>query len=230
VTGLARATNTSEEVPVVFIVDDDASVREALAGLLGSVGIVVKQFASAIELLGHAECLKLNHSGRPNCMILDIRMPGIGGLELQERLVTSSVHLPIIFVSGHGDITMTVQAMKAGAHDFLPKPFRDQDMLDAVRSALTYDRKHRELERFDSELHDRYASLTPREQAVLRLVTQGMMNKQIAFELSLSEITIKVHRGQLMRKMNAKSLAELVKMDGRIHDFVQKRTVSALLR
>jgi FixJ family two-component response regulator len=215
------ATNlVGEDTALVYVIDDDASVREAIGGLLESVGLTVKLFSSALDLLTHLERLDIDLPESPNCLIVDVRMPGIGGLELQQRLAKACIRMPIIFITGHGDVAMTVQAMKAGALDFLPKPFRDQDMLDAVRSALLHDRTRRESERLRKELRERYESLTQREQRVLGLVARGLMNKQIASEMALSEITIKVHRGQLMKKMKAKTFAELVKMEEKMSESI----------
>jgi FixJ family two-component response regulator len=205
---------------LIYVIDDDASVREAIEGLLASVGLTVRLFSSALDFLTRLERLDVDSPESPNCLIVDIRMPGIGGLELQKKLTQASLKMPIIFISGYGDVAMTVQAMKAGARDFLPKPFRHQDMLDAVRSALLHDRACRESARRQRELLGRYESLTLREQKVLGLVARGLMNKQIASEMSLSEITIKVHRGQLMKKMKAKTFAELVKMEEKINDCI----------
>lgn len=210
----------NEGSALIYVIDDDASVREAIEGLLASVGLTVKLFSSALDFLTRLERLDVDSPESPNCLIVDIRMPGIGGLELQKKLAQASLKMPIIFISGYGDVAMTVQAMKAGARDFLPKPFRDQDMLDAVRSALLHDRACRECARRQRELLGRYESLTLREQKVLGLVARGLMNKQIASEMSLSEITIKVHRGQLMKKMKAKTFAELVKMEEKINDCI----------
>jgi FixJ family two-component response regulator len=201
---------------LVYVVDDDAPVREAIAGLLASVGIAVESYSSALALLHRLKALELDATHMPNCLIVDVRMPGVGGLELQQYLASAGIRVPIIFVTGHGDVEMTVQAMKAGARDFLSKPFRDQHLIDAVRSALVHDRTNRESLRMQRDLRTRYESLTAREQKVLALVARGLMNKQIASELNLSEITIKVHRRQLMTKMKAKSFAELVKMEERI--------------
>lgn len=192
--------------PAVFVIDDEASQREALSSLFRSVGLRVELFASAPEFLA---------SRRPDvasCLVLDVRLPGPSGLDFQAELAKANIHIPIVFMTGHGDIPMTVRAMKAGAVEFLPKPFRDQDMLDAVRAGLELDRKRREDASEVAGLKSRFDSLTPREQEILRFVTSGLMNKQIAGEIGVSEITVKVRRGSLMRKMSAKSLAELVAM------------------
>jgi len=205
-----------ESSPLVYVIDDDISVRESVADLLATVGLEVRLFSSATEMI---EVLAKNAdkaAALPSCLILDIRMPGVGGLEAQERLAKLQVYIPIVFMTAHGDIAMTVKAMKSGAHNFLSKPFRDQDMLDAVRSAMIHDRIRRESERGRRELRERYESLTAHERKLLSMVTGGLMNKQIAAKLNLSEITIKVHRGQLMRKMKANTLVELVKMEARL--------------
>ena len=199
-------TIASAEEPIVYVVDDDASVREALGNLLRSVGLRVEMFGSAPEFL---------QSKLPDvasCLILDIRLPRQSGLDFQAELAKADIHIPIIFMTGHGDIPMTVRAMKAGAIDFLTKPFRDQDMLDAVTAAIERDRVSRDEARVLSGLHARFATLTPREREVMALVTRGLMNKQIAAEIGIAEITVKIHRGHIMRKMTAKSLADLVKM------------------
>jgi FixJ family two-component response regulator len=214
-----KTSNSNEfdgPAPMVFVVDDDPSIQEAIASLLRTIGVETQLFSQATGLLAHLEKLTPDAPDFPNCLILDVRMPTMGGLEAQARLVHADVHIPIIFISAYGDVTMTAHAMKAGAHDFLPKPFRGQTLLDAVQSALAYDRMHRELDQFQRELNERYASLTEREKAILRLISRGMMNKQIAWELRVSEITVKVNRAQLMRKMKAKSVAELVKMEDRL--------------
>jgi FixJ family two-component response regulator len=192
--------------PAVFVVDDDASVREALDGLFRSIGLQAKTFGSAAEFLQH----KLPDA--PSCLVLDVRLPGLSGLDFQAELAAAGLHIPIIFMTGHGDIPMTVKAMKAGAVEFLPKPFRDQDMLDAVQQALERDRERRERNSGLAKLKSSFDTLTPREQEVMSLVTAGLMNKQVAGEIGVSEITAKVHRGNIMRKMGAKSLAELVRM------------------
>jgi FixJ family two-component response regulator len=194
------------EDPLVFVIDDDASVREALSSLFRSVGLRVETFGSAHEFLHH----KLPNV--PSCLILDIRLPRLSGLDFQAELAKAEIHLPIIFMTGHGDIPMTVRAMKAGAVDFLTKPFRDQDMLDAVTAAIERDRARRDEAKVLSNVHALYANLTPRERQVMALVTAGLMNKQIAAEIGVAEITVKIHRGHIMRKMAAKSLPDLVRM------------------
>ena len=195
-----------DKEPVVFIIDDDASVRRALTNLFQSVGLEVAAFGSAPELL----------QGRladvPSCLVLDIRLPGLSGLDLQTELAKADIHIPIIFITGHGDIPMTVRAMKGGAVDFLTKPFRDQDLLDAVRTAIERDRNRRELDKTVANLRSLYKALSSRERDVLRLVASGLMNKQIAAELGLAEITVKIYRGHIMKKMGAKSLADLIRM------------------
>jgi FixJ family two-component response regulator len=196
----------SVEEPVVFVIDDDASVRESLSNLFRSVGLRVEAFGSAHEFLQY----KLPNA--PSCLILDIRLPRLSGLDFQAELAKADIHIPIIFMTGHGDIPMTVRAMKAGAVDFLTKPFRDQDMLDAVTRAIERDRNSRGEAMVLSELHALFATLTPRERQVMALVTSGLMNKQIAAEIGLAEITVKIHRGHIMRKMGAKSLPDLVRM------------------
>jgi FixJ family two-component response regulator len=192
--------------PIVFVVDDDLSMRVALINLFRSMGLGVEVFGSASELL------ETKLPDVVSCLVLDIRLPGVSGLDFQTRLAEAGIDIPIVFMTGHGDIPMSVRAMKAGAIDFLTKPFRDQDMLDAVTRALERDRKRREDEDSVSELRVLFEALTPREREVIALVTAGLMNKQIAAELGVSEITVKIHRGHVMRKMKAKSLADLVRM------------------
>jgi FixJ family two-component response regulator len=194
------------EEPVVLVIDDDMAMRESLTSLFQSVGLRVKVFGSAPELL------QSRLPNAPSCLVLDIRLPGISGLDFQVEMAKSGIHIPIIFMTGHGDIPMSVQAMKAGAVDFLTKPFRHQEMLHAVTQALDVDGKRRVHEKTVSDLRLLYESLTAREREVLALVTAGMMNKLIAEELGVSEITVKVHRSHLMRKMRTRSLADLARI------------------
>lgn len=196
----------SEAKASVFVIDDDLSLREALKSLLRSVGLGVEVFGSA------ADFLRFKLPEAPACLVLDIRLPGISGLDFQAELAKADIHIPIIFITGHGDIPMTVRAMKAGAVEFLTKPFRDQDLLDAVQVALERDRARRDQDKAVSEVRAHFEALTPREQEVIAFVTAGLMNKQIAAELGVSEITVKVHRGNVMKKMGARSLADLVRM------------------
>lgn len=196
----------STDDAIVFVVDDDPSMRRALTNLFQSVGLRVQAFGSAPEILD------FRLPDVPSCLVLDIRLPGSSGLDLQTDLAKANIHTPIIFITGHGDIPMTVRAMKGGAVDFLSKPVREQDMLDAVRAAIERDRKRRDTEKSVSNVRSRYESLTARERDVLALVASGLMNKQVAGELGLAEITVKIYRGQIMRKMAAKSLADLVRM------------------
>lgn len=191
---------------VVYVIDDDASLRESLADLFASVGLHVEAFGSA------ADFLRNKISDGPSCLVLDIRLPELSGLDFQANLAKVNIQLPIIFITGHGDIPMSVRAMKAGAVEFLTKPFRDQDLLDAVQRALELDRTRRKKQSSVTELRDLFDSLTPREQEVIAFVSAGLMNKQIAGKLAVSEITVKVHRGNAMRKMGAKSLADLMRM------------------
>lgn len=192
--------------PIVFVVDDDLSMRRALTNLIQSVGLEVEAFGSATELL------KSKLPEVASCLVLDIRLPGLSGLDLQTEFARANIRVPIIFITGHGDIPMTVRAMKAGAVEFLPKPFRDQDMLDAVQAGLESDRGRRKSAGEAAKLKASFDMLTAREQEIMGLVTAGLMNKQIAGRLGVSEITVKVHRGNVMRKMNARSLADLVRM------------------
>jgi FixJ family two-component response regulator len=195
-----------EPQSLVFIVDDDASMRDAMQRLFRSVGLQAEAFASA------AEFLRTKPADVPCCLVLDVRMPGLSGLDFQTELAKADIRVPIVFMTGHGDIPMTVKAMKAGAIEFLPKPFRDQDMLDAVLLGLARDRARREGEEAIASLRAKFASLTAREAEVMAFVTAGLMNKQIAGEMKLAEITVKLHRSSVMRKMGAKSLADLVRM------------------
>jgi FixJ family two-component response regulator len=192
------------EDPIVFVVDDDPLTRGSLSSLFRSVGLGVRTLASATELL------ESPLPSVPSCLVLDVRMPRLSGFELQVELSRIGVKIPIIFITGHGDIPMSVKAMKAGAVDFLTKPFRDQEMLDAVTGALQRDRERRIEEQSDSDIRARFESLTPREREIMALVTAGLMNKQVGGRIGISEMTVKIHRGHVMRKMGTKSLADLV--------------------
>ena len=200
----------TERQPIVFIVDDDASVREALKSLIRSVGLDVELFGSATEFL------ETQRPDAPSCLVLDVRLPGISGLDLQHRLADANVHIPIIIITGHGDIPMSVRAMKAGAIEFLTKPFRDQDLLDAIQVALERNRTRRQREAEIAVFRERFESLSPRERDVVTKVVSGMLNKQIADEIGIAENTVKVHRSRAMEKMQAPSLADLVKMVERL--------------
>jgi FixJ family two-component response regulator len=200
------SSDMSEQQAVVFVVDDDESVREAVESLIRSAGLRVETFASAREFLVHPR------TGAPSCLVLDLRLPDLSGLDLQKRLAEINSEIPIIFVTGHGDIPTSVRAMKAGAIEFLTKPFAEKDLLDSIQQAIKHSRTVGRQKIETERLNDLYASLTPREREVMERVVSGLLNKQIAAELRTSEITIKVHRGQVMRKMKASSLADLVRM------------------
>jgi FixJ family two-component response regulator len=198
----------ANDLPVVHVIDDDVSPREALSLLFASVCLDVRTYASVQAFLDAGP-----HDG-PGCIVLDVRLPGINGLDFQSRCDGFGVHLPIVLMTGHADVRMSVRAMKAGAIDFLAKPFRDQDMIDAVSAAIEHDRERRAAESAAVDVRGRYANLSPREQQVMALVTAGKMNKQVAFELGLSEITVKTYRGAVMQKMAARTFADLVRMAG----------------
>jgi len=206
----------TETDAVVFVVDDDAPVRESLKNLISSVGLRAELFASTQEFL------RSKRPDVPSCLVLDVRLPGLSGLDLQKRITEAGMEIPIIFITGHGDIPMSVRAMKAGAVEFLTKPFRDQDLLDAIQLALERDRKAREQRAAIEDLRRRFASLTAREREVMARVVAGLLNKQIGGELGTSETTVKIHRHQVMEKMGAGSLPELVRMADRLGILVPK--------
>jgi FixJ family two-component response regulator len=199
-----------EQDPMVFLIDDDRMVREGLQSLIKSVGLRVETFASAQDFLA------AKRPDVPACLVLDVRMPGLSGLDLQLKLSEAGIHIPIIFITGHGDIPMTVRAMKEGAHEFLTKPVRGQDLLDAVQKAIASDRGLRKERQELNEIRSRFDTLTPREKEVLDLVVAGLLNKQIADQLGMSELTVKTHRAHVMEKTNAESLAHLVRMAEKI--------------
>jgi FixJ family two-component response regulator len=205
----------TEQADTVFVVDDDPAVREALQGLLRSVGLRVELFNSVPAFLAAKK------PDVPSCLVLDVRLPGKSGLEFQDELRTANISLPLIFITGHGDIRMSVRAMKAGAVEFLTKPFRDQELLDAIQSAITRDRARRKRNAHLTTLRKSFTSMTPREREVMALVVAGHRNKEIAAEISVSEVTVKAHRAQVMRKMGAASLADLIRMAGALDGFVE---------
>jgi FixJ family two-component response regulator len=203
---ISSAKKVAETEPVIFVVDDDDSMRRALVRLLHSVKMRVQIFASAEEFF------RTERPDVPSCIVLDVRLPGLSGLDFQAELAKEGTRIPIVFITGHGDIPMTVQAIQAGAIDFLEKPFRDQDLLDAVARAIQRDQQRRVQDRAIYDLRVHFELLTPRERQIMVMVTEGLMSKQIAAKIDLSEITVKIHRSHLMKKMNAKTVAELVKM------------------
>jgi FixJ family two-component response regulator len=209
-TSSARKVLANGDRPIVFVIEDDQSVRIAIDSLMRSVGLEVQSFGSTREFID------ADRPDTPGCIVLDIRLPGQSGLDFQDELVASGIPLPIIFITGHGDIPMSVRALKAGALEFLTKPFRDQDLIDAVILGIERNRKQRKEAQIDARLERSFTSLTPREREIMARIAAGRPNKQVAAELGLSEVTVKVHRGNVMRKMQAKSLADLVRMVDRL--------------
>jgi FixJ family two-component response regulator len=202
--------------PVVFVIDDDRMIRDGLQGLIRSVGLRVETFASAQDFLA------AKRPDVPACLVLDVRMPGVSGLDLQLKLSEAGIHIPIIFITGHGDIPMSVRAMKEGAYEFLTKPVRGQDLLDAIQKAIASDHERRKEREELNEVRERFLTLTPREKEVLNLVVAGLLNKQIADQLGMSELTVKTHRAHVMEKTNAESLAHLVRMSEKIKNSPRK--------
>jgi FixJ family two-component response regulator len=206
----------AEAIPTVIVIDDDPAIRESIGSLLRSVGLQARLFASVDEFL------KASRPDGPACLVLDVRLPGRSGLDFQRELSTANIHVSIIFITGHGDIPMSVRAIKGGAIEFLTKPFRDQDLLDAIQLGLARDRAWLENEKAIAALRARFATLTPREREVMALVVAGRLNKQIAYDIGISEITVKVHRGQVMRKMKAASLPDLARMADKLNFTAEK--------